>query len=156
MLKIRRPLGRLIFNMGIAIPGKTVFLIETAPWSLYWNVSRSLALPVIFLHNIVHHIDGLVQDCSYLHCWRTGVTAVLHYAIDMYIVRCFLWVPVKQASYPCVEQWCQQQNNFLQYNPAHKEFDVTPPPSKKKKNTKKKTQPKTKNQNKTVHVQIDW
>ena len=34
MLKIRRPLGRLIFNMGIAIPGKTVFLIETAPKSL--------------------------------------------------------------------------------------------------------------------------
>ena len=33
MLKIRRPLGRLIFNMGIAIPGKTVFLIETAPWT---------------------------------------------------------------------------------------------------------------------------
>ena len=31
MLKIRRPLGRLIFNMGIAIPGETVFLIETAP-----------------------------------------------------------------------------------------------------------------------------
>ena len=38
MLKIRRPLGRLIFNMGIAIPGKTVFLIETAPsaWGLLW------------------------------------------------------------------------------------------------------------------------
>ena len=34
MLKIRRPLGRLIFNMGIAIPGKTVFLIETAPWDM--------------------------------------------------------------------------------------------------------------------------
>ena len=33
MLKIRRPLGRLIFNMGIAIPGKTVFLIDTAPSS---------------------------------------------------------------------------------------------------------------------------
>ena len=32
MLKIRRPNDRLIFNMGIAIPGKTVFLIETAPW----------------------------------------------------------------------------------------------------------------------------
>ena len=31
MLKIRRPVGRLIFNMGIAIPSKTVFLIETAP-----------------------------------------------------------------------------------------------------------------------------
>ena len=37
MLKIRRPLGRLIFNMGIAIPGKTVFLIETAPWFLKFN-----------------------------------------------------------------------------------------------------------------------
>ena len=32
MLKIRRPSGRLIFNTGIVIPGKTVFLIETAPW----------------------------------------------------------------------------------------------------------------------------
>ena len=35
MLKIRRPVGRLIFNMGIAIPSKTVFLIETAPWFFY-------------------------------------------------------------------------------------------------------------------------
>ena len=41
MLKIRRPLGRLIFNMRIAIPGKTVFLIETAPrpWGLDCLVS---------------------------------------------------------------------------------------------------------------------
>ena len=35
MLKIRRPLGRLIFNMGIAIPGKTVFLIESPPSFLH-------------------------------------------------------------------------------------------------------------------------
>ena len=45
MLKIRRPLGRLIFNMGIAIPGKTVFLIETAPWqqAIIWtNVDPDL------------------------------------------------------------------------------------------------------------------
>ena len=43
MLKIRRPLGRLIFNMGIAIPGKTVFLIETASWwqQLGSNYGRS-------------------------------------------------------------------------------------------------------------------
>ena len=38
MLKIRRPLGRLIFNMGIAIPGKNVFLIDTAPCFLRFNV----------------------------------------------------------------------------------------------------------------------
>ena len=44
MLKIRRPLGRLIFNMGIAIPGKTVFLIETAPSTFarsYWNCVKT-------------------------------------------------------------------------------------------------------------------
>ena len=44
MLKIRRPLGRLIFNMGIAIPGKTVFLIETAPCgkvtAWYWDLTE--------------------------------------------------------------------------------------------------------------------
>ena len=42
MLKIRRPLGRLIFNMGIAIPGKTVFLIGTAPrrWTIASNHSK--------------------------------------------------------------------------------------------------------------------
>ena len=39
MLKIRRPLGRLIFNMGIAIPGKTVFLIETPPGYLHCTVN---------------------------------------------------------------------------------------------------------------------
>ena len=36
MLKIRRPTGRLIFNMGIPIPGKTVFYIETGPRSSFW------------------------------------------------------------------------------------------------------------------------
>ena len=48
MLKIRRPLGRLIFNMGIAIPGKTVFLIETAPWKSTFavlNRDNSLCIP---------------------------------------------------------------------------------------------------------------
>ena len=48
MLKIRRPLGRLIFNMGIAIPGKTVFLIEMAPW-LLWNLSiHNWEQPAVF------------------------------------------------------------------------------------------------------------
>ena len=44
MLKIRRPLGRLIFNMGIAIPGKTVFLIETAPWWVFQSTYEHLNL----------------------------------------------------------------------------------------------------------------
>ena len=45
MLKIRRSLGRLIFNMGIAIPGKTVFLIETAPQGASSLYSLGFVLP---------------------------------------------------------------------------------------------------------------
>ena len=50
MLKIRRPLGRLIFNMGIAIPGKTVFLIETAPC---WQ-------PVLHCVIVNHRCDSFI------------------------------------------------------------------------------------------------
>ena len=49
MLKIRRPLGRLIFNTGIAIPGKTVFLIETAPCT-------TQQLSVSYVHKYWDHI----------------------------------------------------------------------------------------------------
>ena len=52
MLKIRRPLGRLIFNMGIAIPGKTVFLIETAPWS-QWFCCHIWFIPVWEIRMII-------------------------------------------------------------------------------------------------------
>ena len=56
MLKIRRPLGRLIFNMGIAIPGKTVFLIETAPWSLGGNLTRIYGL---WFKGFFHAVNNL-------------------------------------------------------------------------------------------------
>ena len=56
MLKIRRPLGRLIFNMGIAIPGKTVFLIETAPWGFKPSVIKSLAIIYLMLLLVIQ--DG--------------------------------------------------------------------------------------------------
>ena len=69
MLKIRRPLGRLIFNMGIAIPGKTVFLIETAPCGLFrveakiWpNVVLLLILPVEI---ILAKFDLKCNNCLY-------------------------------------------------------------------------------------------
>ena len=54
MLKIRRPLGRLIFNMGIAIPGKTVFLIETAPrftFATNVSISRHLVMCIYYLQS---------------------------------------------------------------------------------------------------------
>ena len=58
MLKIRRPLGRLIFNMGIAIPGKTVFLIETAPW--YPMIQLLIVAFITDLYN-PHLNDALVH-----------------------------------------------------------------------------------------------
>ena len=48
MLKIRRPVGRLIFNMGIAIPSKTVFLIETAPSKRPLPLPLSYTFPLLF------------------------------------------------------------------------------------------------------------
>ena len=36
MLKIRRSRDRLIFNMGIPIPGKDGLYIETGPWT-FWH-----------------------------------------------------------------------------------------------------------------------
>ena len=61
MLKIRRPLGRLIFNMGIAIPGKTVFLIETAPCSMQCNTASLLQNSHNTWHKIIHH-QGEIKD----------------------------------------------------------------------------------------------
>ena len=62
MLKIRRPLGRLIFNMGIAIPGKTVFLIETAPWSSDWDRycrwHRSIRNEATEIESSSHHLTS--------------------------------------------------------------------------------------------------
>ena len=57
MLKIRRPLGRLIFNMGIAIPGKTVFLIETAPWAPLhyhgaWEASGTIGIHTRHINHV--------------------------------------------------------------------------------------------------------
>ena len=66
MLKIWRPLGHLIFNMGIAIPGKTVFLIETAPWSYTQNPSD-----ISFIHNVFlcykFVLESYTEYCRDLH-----------------------------------------------------------------------------------------
>ena len=67
MLKIRRPLGRLIFNMGIAIPGKTVFLIETAPCSLEnscgcgFIILSDRYISIIFKDNIFYLDDNQTE-----------------------------------------------------------------------------------------------
>ena len=80
MLKIRRPTGRLIFNMGIPIPGKTVFLIETGPWSLqqrktnwYYHCMHITHLPffhVSLQRNPVHAVvDSLETIFAHRYQW---------------------------------------------------------------------------------------
>ena len=77
MLKIRRPLGRLIFNMGIAIPGKTVFLIETAPWlCVVWGNS--------YIPNVVILMD-MSQSDQYTHYKIRQSTICVHISSTYYI-----------------------------------------------------------------------
>ena len=102
MLKIRRPLGRLIFNMGIAIPGKTVFLIETAPW-----FSKTFSGPVILTGMPIYifvnflmifafrkHHGGLASDdhiFKILLAWiRFGVCSSKHI---IFLLLCLVELP---------------------------------------------------------------
>ena len=80
MLKIRRPLGRLIFNMGIAIPGKTVFLIETAPCVCFKLMERMIC------HHVRGHLDHHSIMCKVQHGFWTGhsfVTQLLNTVKDL-------------------------------------------------------------------------
>ena len=96
MLKIRRPLGRLIFNMGIAIPDKTVFLIETAPCCFlfctttkhpFWNHSLTAAEWHIYaliskLTSIGSH-NGLLPGQGQVIIWtNAGILLIGHLGIN--------------------------------------------------------------------------
>ena len=92
MLKIRRPLGRLIFNMGIAIPGKTVFLIETAPG---FNKFRRRHFQRHCLEwSYLYFSLNFTGSCSCRSNWRADIKASVHKAatciwdigIDKYVV----------------------------------------------------------------------
>ena len=103
MLKIRRPLGRLIFNMGIAIPGKTVFLIETAPSILFTVTSElmkgSSEITVSAMHNLFLVMATMQNGyngyrVSYfcnLHSWQTELW-ILEEPRKSTPAYCFEWV----------------------------------------------------------------
>ena len=74
MLKIRRPVGRLIFDMGITIPSKTVFLIETAPrcptlFSSYYHVREA---GYGLRHNDRLHVPMARTDIGQSYCKIKG------------------------------------------------------------------------------------
>ena len=86
MLKIRRPLGRLIFNMGIAIPGKTVFLIETAP--------RYITLKRRTLYLVRSHYNTMVI------LWFCGCSLACSCYLTTKATRCIL-DPISMHEYQC-------------------------------------------------------
>ena len=110
MLKIRRPLGRLIFNMGIAIPGKTVFLIETAPWFYY----------EYYTYVQVEHAPRFVVFCF--------VVCILYIHLDNYCLSsrlflgCFsgtgatIWPPVSLKE---SEKYIKSAATISQQNTTH-------------------------------------
>ena len=103
MLKIRRPLGRLIFNMGIAIPGKTVFLIETAPGYSNAQCTPSNILPTLPLYYISNSCN-----CFDIMFSRLMLDSILIY------VKPYAWF-YDILNYPLLcYQWCWLVNfNFL-------------------------------------------
>ena len=128
MLKIRRPLGRLIFNMGIAIPGKIVFLIETAPSPSarsrkFWRRTGNFFFK-IFLNFMFMIWDSRQEDwqhfwLSFEHCIYTlclSVERAYHQGNKLALVT---FVPQNELQWsthftiglwpysPNIENWCR-------------------------------------------------
>ena len=122
MLKIRRPLGRLIFNMGIAIPGKTVFLIETAPWwHNYNNTKHNNAMSIfcgIYCICYLPHItfEWTLQcigsaDClpsthrmhqNFVYGLINSVSSKIQTLDTFYTMWCYNWVWFHKTCIACV------------------------------------------------------
>ena len=91
MLKIRRPLGRLIFNMGIAIPGKIVFLIETPP---------SCRCEHTHVHSIVQNIE------SYFRLYRNIANdVIMERRVNSVEHLCDYTFPIPQTKTPMTWSW---------------------------------------------------
>ena len=66
-VKDKTPLGRLIFNMGIAIPGKTVFLIETAPWFFNYFSLYVWVNGIIFFNTFAINWNNIYTSVTLRH-----------------------------------------------------------------------------------------
>ena len=65
MLKIRRSRDRLIFNMGIPVPGKDGLYIETMPW-----IIRILCANEQMLNGLQSNAESL--------WWRKYILRIMH------------------------------------------------------------------------------
>ena len=94
MLKIRRPLGRLIFNMGITIPCKTVFLIETALWtcsSLSLQMSQHLSV-------LWTSADTVMTTQSYTQSRKTKIMPMVNWSTKYLHHHKLCWLSIAKLS----------------------------------------------------------
>ena len=102
MLKIRRPWGRLIFNIGIAIPGKTVFLIETAPRILVCFEHSDVYMYSIFAYKIFITPTPMSYG---MHAWKQVVKQKCNVYSNKNVIRlsCSIWtgIPYKATVLKC-------------------------------------------------------
>ena len=90
MLKIRRPLGRLIFNMGIAIPGKTVFLIETAPWKLIIYLDEYCSLMMWSWFHLMRCVICIAkQNMKHIEAVSECIDASGNWVLTIYLLNLF-------------------------------------------------------------------
>ena len=109
MLKIRRPLGRLIFNMGIAIPGKTVFLIETAPCIL-----RIPRCPMITHTTDSYWIPSQIKTMLKLQIWKISKNFTMPKFYNGLCTRHTFW----SCLIRCIDmKWIQR--GFLKIQSGH-------------------------------------
>ena len=79
MLKIRRSRDRLIFNMGISIPGKDGLYIETGSWSqclLVWLIGRPIMRSNFSGEFVVMSSPCLCVQTTTLANWQFSVVYV--------------------------------------------------------------------------------
>ena len=107
MLKIRRPLGRLIFNMGIAIPGKTVFLIETAPrgpfhnsfsivFQIWWKFHSAL-IQFINSEVITFELHTWHNSCADMACAKFCSDMVPYNAVTLKPIFHGIWITMEKS-----------------------------------------------------------
>ena len=110
MLKIRRPLGRLIFNMGIAIPGKTVFLIETAPRK--WLCLETTA------------IQSLKNVAPNALSFEVEVLSLIIICLMSNVIRCQVWYNHVLNQYWRVSDiWCEHTMSTMLPCPCSSKLD---------------------------------
>ena len=88
MLKIRRSRDRLIFNMGIPIPGKDGLYIETGPCNHCNSIHEPMPEPTKHGHGILADLpDEFSHKPTYLSIRRRGLPIIQSYHRHVWVIH---------------------------------------------------------------------